>query len=360
MRPVTDQTPFRDLPVISADRFCEITKGYPLHAECRMIHAALAGRPLALAQSWMESNYGQSENAERTRNALGLMNADGRTLAIFPTWAAGFGEWARRMDSPSYKNGVYQPRNMSLEQFIVTYVGGPGCWSSRGATCANGESWQSTHRYLDETVARLNRYYGVTGGTAPPPKPPVEGLVGHAVVGSEHPLWLPEDVELHVMLTPKGPNRSGKPMLWSGVTQHTTNNVGVGTDALMHARWQNSGTPGHPDGKIGVHFYVDDHQVIQCIPVDEQGVHSGDWRNQSHVAVELCVNAERNAHGAERNAQALDAALLDILRTTARADLYPHTFNAEGHCPRLSVGWADWVRQVDVRLAAMRPGPAKG
>lgn len=102
--PVTAQTPFRDLPVISAERVCQILAGYPMEGECRLIHAALAGRPLALAQSWMESNYGRSENAERTRNALGIMQADGKTLMVFPTWAAGFSEWSRRMDSGCYKS----------------------------------------------------------------------------------------------------------------------------------------------------------------------------------------------------------------------------------------------------------------
>lgn len=176
---VTPQTPFRNLAVVSAERVCAVLRGYPMEGECRIIHAALAGRPLALAQSWEESGYGRSENAERTRNALGLMQADGRTLQIFPTWAAGFSEWARRVDDPTYKNGVYMPRNMTLEQYVVTYVGGPGCWSTRGATCANGESWASTHRYLDETVARLNRYYGagVTGPSGPAPTTPPAGLV---------------------------------------------------------------------------------------------------------------------------------------------------------------------------------------
>jgi hypothetical protein len=362
-QPVTKDTPFRDLPVISAERMCAILKGFPMEGECRLIHAALAGRPLALAQSWMESSYGKSENAERTRNALGLMQSDGRTLQVFPTFAAGFGEWARRMDDPDYKGGVYQPRNMTLERMIYTYVGGPGCWATRGETCANGETGASVRAYLAETVARLNRYYGIpdagpTGPTGPRPMP--EGLTAHALAGTDRPLWLPATMGFEVVLTPKGPNRSGRAMLWSGVTAHTTNNTRPGTDALSHSRWQDSGTPGHPDGKVAVHFYVDDKRAIQKIPVDEQGIHSGDWRNQAHVSVELCVNSDRNPAQAERNAQALQAGLLDVLGTTAEANLYPHTNDDLGHCPRLSIGWQSWVREVDRRLAAMRPGAAKG
>lgn len=103
-KPVTPATPFRDLPVLSAERVCQILAGYPMEGECRLIHAALGGRPLALAQSYLESTYGRSENAQRTRNALGLMQADGRTLMTFSTWAEGFSEWTRRMSDPCYKS----------------------------------------------------------------------------------------------------------------------------------------------------------------------------------------------------------------------------------------------------------------
>ena len=59
--------------------------------------------------------------------------------------------------------------------------------------------------------------------------------------------------------------------------QHETDNW-PGANAAMHSTWQNSGTPGRRDGRIGVHFYVDDREIIQMIPVNEQGVHSGDRR----------------------------------------------------------------------------------
>lgn len=69
--------------------------------------------------------------------------------------------------------GVYCPWDMTLANFIYVYVGGPGCWSSGGATCANGETGASVERYLNETIARLNRYIGAqtqpaTTTTQPP------------------------------------------------------------------------------------------------------------------------------------------------------------------------------------------------
>ena len=53
------------------------------------------------------------------------------------------------------------------------------------------------------------------------------------------------------------------------MTQHTTGNPRPGMGAAAHACWQAEGTPGHPDGAVSVHFYVDDNEVVQTLPVDE-------------------------------------------------------------------------------------------
>lgn len=150
--------------------------------------------------------------------------------------------------------------------------------------------------------------------TATPPQPTEPTfpwpMTWTAIAGTDRKIPLPADVPFKIQLTPRGPNRIGRPLNWTGVTQHETGNRGIGTGAQMHANWQRDGTQGHPDGFVGVHFYVDDTQIIQCIPVNEQGVHAGDWRNQQHVAIELCVNANRNGERAERNSMALAAGLL--------------------------------------------------
>lgn len=169
--PITKTTPFRQIPTITSQRFCQILDGFPMEADCAAIAISAAGRPLPLAQSWMESNYGRNA-AAGTNNPLGLMDASGSSPMRFASWADAFTEWRRRMDDPSYKSGVYMPFGITLEQFIVTYVGGPLCWSTRGQTCANGETWASCQRYLDETVKRLNRYVGIPDAPAPSPTGP--------------------------------------------------------------------------------------------------------------------------------------------------------------------------------------------
>jgi hypothetical protein len=350
--PITGTTPFRDVGTISADRMCEILEGYPLEGSCREIHAALGGRALPVAMSWMESNYGQAANAKANKNPLGLFtNGAFRT---FPSWGAAFAEWVRRMDDPAYGGGVYQPRNKSLHDMVITYVCGPNCKPGDTRCGVDGsETYAECEAYLAATVDRLNRYFGRENQPTPAPTPSPDDYIDWDVAGSTVPLRLPRGVAFKQQLTPKGPNRSGRRLNWTGSTQHTTNNVNVGADAQMHANWQNSGTPGHPDGKIGVHFYVDDKRVIQTIPVDEQGVHSGDWRNQEHTAVELCVNADRNARQAERNSIALQAGLLRIQGSSAKEALHPHTRNAQGHCPRLSMAWSAWEDAVDAQIRAI-------
>ena len=244
------------------------------------------------------------------------------------------------------------PVDMPLEQMIYTYVGGPGCWSSAGQTCGNGETGASVESYLQDTIARLDRYYGVAVGptAVTAPTGPVPGWTPWSVAGSAAKLWLPSDIRFRIVLTPRGPNRSGAALNWTGTTRHETGNERPGTNADMHSKWQDAGTPGHPDGKIGVHFYSDDHEIIQKIPVDEQGVHSGDWRNHQHTGCERCVNSDGNSNASERIASYLDAGLLRILNTTALENLYPH-HNTPGSCPvHINTHWKQYETTVDQRI----------
>jgi hypothetical protein len=350
VQPITRTTPFRSIGTLSPERVCTILADAdsPMETECREI-GTLQANALPLAQSYLESTYGKNA---RGRNPLGLFK-DG-VLMTFPTWTAAFVEWQQRMSDPAYGGGVYMPQGKTLHDMIITYVCGPNCKPGDTRCGIDGsESYAECEAYLDKTVDRLNRYFGLDSSPRPTPPPP--GPSGAYrnwdVSGSSQSLRLPVGLAFEQRLTPRGPNRSGRQLRWTGTTQHTTNNVNVGADAQMHATWQNSGTPGHPDGKIGVHFYVDDERVIQTIPIDEQGVHSGDWRNQEHTAVELCVNADRNAQKAEVNSVALQAGLLHILGKTGTDAMYPHTNG--GHCPRLSVPWQEWERRVDRAIHAI-------
>ncbi len=96
--------------------------------------------------------------------------------------------------------------------------------------------------------------------------------------------------------------------------------------------------------------------MVITVPFDEQGVHSGDWRNQQSVATELTRNADLNREKAERNAIALDAAILHARNLTVEDNLWPHTANAAGHCPQLSMLWPEYERRVKVALQKLKGG----
>jgi hypothetical protein len=329
-----------------------------LATEADVLYDALAPKGLTrlyAAQAWHERHNDTYKPDEAYyphawRNVLATKQSSG--FMRFPTYLDGARYWSDRITSPT---GPYAQAD-TLAEYIHIYA----------------PSWDGNDeaKYVADVVKQVNSW-PLAGGPAPGPTgpsgptgttgPEPEGLVGWPLAGTSKTLWLPVGMGFEVRLTPKGPNRSGRAMLWSGTTQHETGNERVGTDARSHATWQNSGTPGHPDGKIGVHLYVDDKRAVQCIPVDEQGVHSGDWRNQAHVAVELCVNADRNQAQAERNAAALMAGLLDILGKTAVDAMWPHQDKPGPGCPvYLGARWSQYEREVDARLTAMRPGGAKG
>ncbi|MED3127390.1 N-acetylmuramoyl-L-alanine amidase family protein, partial [Bacillus wiedmannii] len=78
------------------------------------------------------------------------------------------------------------------------------------------------------------------------------------------------------------------------ITIHTTANQNAGADARAHARYVNNG-----GGSSGVswHFTVDDHRIVQHLPLNENGWHAGDGNgagNRSSIGIEICENRDGN------------------------------------------------------------------
>lgn len=358
--PITAQTKWRDVGTVTAARAAEILHGYPLGDDVAGVYAGAKGRALPMAQSWMESNYGQAANALATHNPLGLMESDGKTLQRFLTWGGAFDEWSRRMDDPSYKGGVY-PRDATLEQFIVTYVGGPLCWSSRGGSCANGETWISTHLYLSETVDRLNRYFGVVA-PSPPPPPPGTGIL---LPGLSVPISA--SFPIHVALIPRSQTNQRPGMNLSPrnkYIQHETGNQQPGANALMHSRYLDNGAEGQ---QLSYHFTVDEREAYLKIPLDEVTWHGGDGAagarcNYTAISCELCVQ-DGNSHKvqARHNAEELAGKIINAanLATLERHGwcceqahagtgchyTCPETITREGYWQQFVVNAMRWAAQ---------------
>lgn len=105
------------------------------------IAAASPHGALALTQSARESTYGTAANARANRNPLGLMvpGSNPSRLMAFTTWAAAYAEFARRL---SDTRPPYDPADISIQDYLAVYIGGPDCRATNGARCANGETWK--------------------------------------------------------------------------------------------------------------------------------------------------------------------------------------------------------------------------
>lgn len=166
---ITSDTPFRRIGGCSSSVWIDTARklASPIpETTLRLMHdIADQHSALCLSQCVKESSLGRDSSAQRTKNPLGLMAADGATLLSFSTWENAVREWVRRITDLSYKSGVYAPENITLGQFLVTYVGGLRCWTTGGNVCANGETWDgalggSVGLYITQTIERLNAYIG--------------------------------------------------------------------------------------------------------------------------------------------------------------------------------------------------------
>jgi hypothetical protein len=182
---ITRLTPFRSVGPCPFAAWVDVamTVESPIPGpELEEMHAVAGPHSaLCLSQCVKESTLGRDQSARLTRNPLGLMKSDGSTLQSFPTWADAVRNWLTRITDLSYKGGVYAPWEITLEQYLATYVGGPGCWTTRGITCANGETWDgenggSVGLYIQQTVDRLNDYTEGASMANPYPAPTIYSL----------------------------------------------------------------------------------------------------------------------------------------------------------------------------------------
>lgn len=173
---------------------------------------------------------------------------------------------------------------------------------------------------------------------------------------------------VEVRLIPAGQvnQRSGLALAPAYSTWHDTDNKAKGANAESHARWMAEGCPdnnGNPTD-TSWHFTVDDGKAIQHIPLNEVAWHAGDGYNgpgnRTSIAIEECVNSDRDAAKTRRNAAELHAFLIKSLKlqgATVNA-LVQHNRWSGKDCPaeirRLGL-WPSVVNQVGQFLTAGVP-----
>lgn len=295
---ITSDMLFRETGDCSQETFEKVLKDAkspitPAQACYDMIKGMSA---LALSQTIKESSCGTTQSARKTKNPLGLFDytagarvemIGGMPFMVFDRWEDAFQEWMRRMKDPKYKNGVY-PADCTLKQFIYTYVGGPECWSSKGARCANGETRDSVELYLKQTIERIDRYkeerLAITYGKVPKPK-----WTERLIPDSQNSAW----------------DNLG-PRLMRGIVYHRQVGTNWGTDGWFRMMWQSNGQKG--GGQMGLtDFGVDckngetlrwnDHTgkawPALGVSANRAGWASGPWERASDVGAKFV-----NAYGA--------------------------------------------------------------
>jgi hypothetical protein len=344
---VTPQSNFRNLGNTDRESFTTqlsrtVTPGFtpPPLAEADAIYDALfmdGLTRLGAAMAWIErSNETNDADLQyygrNLRNLWAVKNPNG-TWARYESYAAAARMWRERILGPTYADLT------TVADFIARYAP----WS-------DGNDPQ---RYGQRVAALVNSMPLMD--EEPPVEEPQVGFKVWNIPGLGQ-IKLPESITVEVILTPVGVHRPARRITPTGSTLHETGNRGYSAGARMHSNWQDGCTQGHPDGYVGVSMYVENRLVIIKIPLNESSIHSGDWRNNSHPSMEVCVNASRNAEQTEDTAMWMQAAILLARGQNAQDHLYPHTpsgcpaiINSRGRWPSIEQG-------VDERIALLRSG----
>ncbi|HDR8042307.1 TPA: S-layer homology domain-containing protein [Bacillus cereus] len=97
------------------------------------------------------------------------------------------------------------------------------------------------------------------------------------------------------------------------ITIHETDNTSVGAGARNHAQYLYNQAVGNTDRAASWHFTVDDKEIYQHLPLNENGWHAGDGDgpgNRESIAIEIAVNSDGNYSKAVDNAKKLVAYLM--------------------------------------------------
>lgn len=137
--------------------------------------------------------------------------------------------------------------------------------------------------------------------------------------------------------------RPGYAMTPKYITVHNTANANEGANAEMHARYLLNGAGGRT---ASWHFTVDDKEIYQHLPLNENGWHAGDGNgkgNRQSIGIEICENSDGDFEKAVKNAQWLIEKLMKD-HDIPKANVVPHKHWSGKNCPhKLLTGWAHFI-----------------
>ncbi|WEZ14193.1 N-acetylmuramoyl-L-alanine amidase [Bacillus subtilis] len=127
-------------------------------------------------------------------------------------------------------------------------------------------------------------------------------------------------------------NRPGYAMDPAYITVHNTANTAKGASAAMHARYEKN-----PETPTSWHFTVDEKEIYQHLPLNENGWHAGDGNrgtgNRKSIGIEICENSDGDFEKAVANAQWLIKKLMKE-QGISLANVVPHKHWSGKQCPR--------------------------
>nr|WGE00944.1 N-acetylmuramoyl-L-alanine amidase [Bacillus velezensis] len=125
-------------------------------------------------------------------------------------------------------------------------------------------------------------------------------------------------------------NRPGYAMNPAYITVHNTANTARRANATMHARYEKN-----PETPTSWHFTVDDKEIYQHLPLNENGWHAGDGNgtgNRKSIGIEICENSDGDFEKAVANAQWLIKKLMKE-QGISLANVVPHQHWSGKYCP---------------------------
>ena len=152
-------------------------------------------------------------------------------------------------------------------------------------------------------------------------------------------------------------NRPGYAMTPAFVTIHDTANENRGADAVMHGKYLKGDSAA--SAPVSWHFTVDDRQIVQHLPLNENGWHCGDGGegpgNRTSLGIEITENSDGDRAKAEANAARLAADLLGRFGLGIDAVVQHYRWNGK-NCPRVlrarPGGWEGFLAAVNQFLEA--------
>lgn len=152
-------------------------------------------------------------------------------------------------------------------------------------------------------------------------------------------------------------SRPANAMTPTSITVHNTGNKNTGADAESHTNYVDRTTT-----YVSWHFTVDDKEIFQELPLDENAWHAGDGGsgpgNRTSIAIEICEHKGIDWPTARANGIALIVFLLKELDLLP-VDVVPHQKWSGKYCPRviLDEGWDDFMDDVEALYFAAESTP---